>query len=126
MKEFRVTLTQRAGELARLADLLANASIDLRSVAAISEGNKAHICLVVTDVAATRGVLEEARMPFEESEVLSELLEDDVGQIAVLTSKLGNAGINVKSFYILARDNPLVEIGFTVDDPKKAKKALAD
>ena len=54
MKEFRVTLTQRAGELARLAQLLADASIDLRSVAAISEGNKAHVCLVVTDVAATR------------------------------------------------------------------------
>ena len=126
MKEFRVTLTQRAGELARLADLLSNASIDLRSVAAISEGNKAHICLVVTDVAATRSVLEEARMQFEESEVLSELLEDDVGQIAELTAKLGNAGVNMKSLYILARDTPLVELGFTVDDAKKAKKALAD
>ena len=126
MKEFRVTLSQRAGELARLAQLLADTSIDLRSVAAISEGNKAHICLVVTDVAATRSVLEEARMQFEESEVLSELLEDDVGQIANFATKLGNAGLNMKSFYILARDTPLVEIGFTVDDPKKAKKALAD
>ncbi len=126
MKEFRVTLTQRAGELARLAQILANASIDLRSVAAISEGNKAHVCLVVTDVAATRGVLEDARMTFEESEMLSELLEDDVGQIANLATKLGNAGLNMKSFYILARDNPLVEIGFTVDDPKKAKKALGN
>ena len=58
--------------------------------------------------------------------MLSELLEDDIGQIAILTTKLGNAGLNMKSFYILARDNPLVEIGFTVDDPKKAKKALAD
>ncbi len=124
MKEFRVTLTQRAGELARLADLLANASIDLRSVAAISEGNKAHICLVVTDVAATRGVLEEARMPFEESEVLSELLEDEPGAIAELTARLGQAGVNMRSFYILARDNPLVELGFTVDDTKKAKKVL--
>ena len=126
MKEFRVTLSQRAGELARLAQLLADTSIDLRSVAAISEGNKAHICLVVTDVAATRSVLEEARMQFEESEVLSELLEDDVGQIAELTAKLGNAGVNMKSLYILARDTPLVELGFTVDDAKKAKKALAD
>ena len=115
----------RAGELARLAQLLAEQNIDLRSVAGISEGNRAHICLVVTDVAGMRAALESARMPFEEAEVLSELLDDEPGAIAELTVRLSDAGVNIKSFYILARDNPLVELGFTVDDPKKAKKVLA-
>lgn len=124
MKEFRVTLSHRAGELARLAQILADEHIDLRSVAGFSEGNKAHICLVVTDVAKMRSVLEAARMPFSEAEMLSELVEDEVGQIANVTGKLANAGVDIHSFYILARDNPLVELGFTVDDPKKAKKAL--
>ena len=125
MKEFRVTLSHRAGELARLVQLVSEQNIDLRSVAGISEGNKAHICLVVTEVAQLRAALEAARMPFEESEMLSELLEDEPGAIAELTAKLGEAGINMKSFYILARDTPLVELGFTVDDTKKAKKVLA-
>ncbi len=125
MKEFRVTLSHRAGELARLVQLVSEQNIDLRSVAGISEGNKAHICLVVTEVAQMRAALEAARMPFEESEMLSELLDDEPGAIAELTAKLGEAGINMKSFYILARDTPLVELGFTVDDTKKAKKVLA-
>ncbi len=124
MKEFRVTVGQRAGELARLAQVLAEHKIDLRSVAGISEGKRAHICLVATDVAAMRAALEGARMPFEESEMLSELLEDEPGSIAGLTARLSEAGINIRSFYILARDHPLVELGFTVDDPKKAKKVL--
>ncbi|MHC5065624.1 MAG: hypothetical protein ACYTG5_16795 [Planctomycetota bacterium] len=124
MKEFRVTLTHRAGELARLAQTLAEHHIDLRSVAGISEGNKAEICLVATDVAKMRAALEAARMTFVEEELLSELLEDEVGQIADLTTRLSEAGVNLKSFYILARDNPLVELGFTVDEPKKAKKVL--
>jgi len=124
MKEFRVTLTQRAGELARLTQILAEHQINLRSVAGISEHNKAEICMVVTDVAEMRTALDGARMPYVEEEVLSELMEDEIGQIAELTTRLGDAGVNLKSFYVLARDNPLVELGFTVDDPKKAKKLL--
>ena len=124
MKEFRVTLTDRAGELARLTQVLAEHRINLRSVAGISEGNKAEICLVVTDVTEMRTALDGARMTYVEAELLSELMEDEIGQIADLTTKLGDAGVNLKSFYILARDNPLVELGFTVDDPKKAKKVL--
>lgn len=124
MKEFRVTLTDRAGELARLTQVLAEHRIDLRSVAGISAGNKAEICLVVTDVAEMRTALDGARMTYVEAELLSELMEDEIGQIADLTTKLADAGVSLRSFYILARDNPLVELGFTVDDPKKAKKVL--
>lgn len=125
MKEFRVTLTQRAGELARLTSVLAEHHINLKSVAAVSDGHKALACLVADDPATMRAALEAARMPFVEEELLSELCENEIGQIADLTSKLANTGVNLHSLYILAREGPLVEIGFTVDDPKKAKKALA-
>src|SRR5262249_39985950 len=125
MKEFRVTLTQRAGELARLTALLAEHGINLKSVAGVSDGHKAMVCLVVEDVAAMRDALAKARMPFVEEEILSELLENEPGKIADLTSKLANSGVSLHSLYILAREGPLVEIGFTVDDPRRAKKALA-
>jgi hypothetical protein len=124
MKEFRVTLTHRAGELARLTALLAERHINLRSLAGLSEANKAIICLVAEDVAALRGALEESRIPFEESEILSELLENEPGQIADLARRLGEAGVDIRSMYVLGRDDPLIEVGFTVDDPKRAKKAL--
>ena len=126
MREFRITLSHRIGELARLTETLAAHDIDLKSLAAISDGNKAIACLVVEDVAIMRAALQEARMQFEEAEVVSELLEDEPGQIADLTAKLSNAGVNIHSLYILARDAPLVEMGFTTDDPKKAKKVLEE
>ena len=124
MREFRVTLTHKAGELARLSELLADRALDLRSVAGMSHGNKAEICLVAEDVAAMRATLADARMQFQESEVVSKLMEDSPGAVAELCSRLAAANVNINSLYILARDNPLVEIGMTVDDPKKAKKAL--
>ena len=124
MREFRVTLTHRAGELARLTQLLSDKGINLRSVVGIADSHKAHVCLVAQDVAAMKAALEEARMPFTEEEVLSEIVENEPGEVAGLTARLAEFGVNLHSLYILARDGPMVELGFTVDDPKKAKKAL--
>ena len=53
-------------------------------------------------------------------------LADLPGAIADLTNCLAEAGIDIHSMYILARDEPLIEMGLTVDNPKKAKRVLAD
>jgi hypothetical protein len=124
MKEFRVTLHHKAGELARLADLIGQHELNLRSVCGLNDGHKAIVCLVCDDVAGLRTVLSDARIQFEEHELLSHLMEDSPGQLAGLATQLGEKGVNLHSLYILARDSPLVEFGFTVDDPKKAKAAL--
>jgi len=126
MRELRVTLSHRPGELARLADALSLKSVNLKSLAVLSEGNKAVACLVADDVATARGALEEARIPVEETELFSELLENEPGKIAELAGKLAGAGVNLNSLYILGRDSDLIEVGFTVDDPKKAKKVLGE
>ena len=99
--------------------------INLKSVCGVADGPRAVVCMVVVDdVAGARTALQESRMTFEESEVLSELMDDEPGQVADLAAKLSNAGVNLNSLYILARETPLIEVGFTVDDAKKAKKAL--
>jgi hypothetical protein len=124
MKEFRVTLTHRAGELARVTALLAERQVNLKSVAGVSDANKAVLCLVADDPAACRAALQDGQIQFDEAEVLSELLENEPGEIADLAHRLGEAGVDIQSMYILARDEPLIEMGFTVNDPKRAKKAL--
>ena len=124
MREFRVTLHQKAGELARLAELVSRRGLNLKSVAGLSADHKAIICLVCEDVAGLRTALQESRIQFEEAELLTQLMEDRAGELSVLASKLADAGVNLTSIYILARAAPLIEVGFTVDDPKKAKKAL--
>jgi hypothetical protein len=124
VREFRVTLHHRSGELARLTELLTRRGLNLKSVAGLAEEGKAIICLVCEDVAGLRTALQESRIQFEEAELLTQLMEDRPGEMSALTSKLAMAGVNLTSLYILARETPLVEVGFTVDDPKKAKKAL--
>jgi hypothetical protein len=124
VREFRVTLHQRPGELARLAELLSRRGLNLRSVSGLADGGKAIICLVCDDVAGLRTALEESRIQFEEAELLTQLMEDRAGEISKLASRLAQAGVNLTSLYILTRESPLIEVGYTVDDAKKAKKAL--
>lgn len=119
-----MTVTHRSGELARLARVVADTGANLKSLAGVADGNKAIVCLVGDDVAAVRAALEAARIQFTEAELLSELMENEPGQIADLADRMAAAGVNIDSLYILGRDEPLIEIGFTVDDPKKAKQAL--
>ena len=76
------------------------------------------------DAAACRSALQDGQVQFEEAEVLSELLENEPGEIADLAHRLSEAGVDIQSMYILARDEPLIEMGFTVNDPKRAKKVL--
>ncbi|MCI0586362.1 MAG: hypothetical protein L0323_05935 [Planctomycetes bacterium] len=124
MREFRVSLPNRPGELARLAEIFSTKEINLKSVAVVAEGNRAIACLVAENVTAMRDTLQESRIPFAEAELLTELVENEPGVIAGLAAKLAGAEVNIESLYVLARDSDLTELGLTVNDPKKAKKAL--
>lgn len=124
MKEFRLSLSHRPGELARVADELARKNINLKAVAGLTEANKATVALVGHDVNALRQALQEARIRFEEVELLTVELQDQPSQLADLTGKLNEAGINLTSIYTLGREGNKVQLGFTTDQPAKAKKAI--
>jgi hypothetical protein len=124
MKEFRLSLPHRPGELARVTELLARKEINLRSVSGLTEGNKGIIALVGQDVNALRQALQEARVPFEEAELLTVELEDRPGQLAEVAAKLGAAGINLTSLYLLGREGSKVQLGLTTDQTSKAKQVL--
>ncbi len=124
MKEFRISLPHRPGELARVADSLARNGVNLKSVAGFAKGNESILSLVGHDVNALRGALQDARIRFEELELLTVEMDDEAGQLAALTAKLGDAGVNLTSVFILGRSGSKVQLGFTADPIAKAKKAI--
>lgn len=124
MKEFRLSLPHRPGELATVAEMLARKGVNLKAVAGLAEANKATVALVGHDVNALRSALQEARIRFEEVELLTVELEDQPGELADLTAKFSNAGINLTSIYILGREGNKIQLGLTADPLAKAKKVL--
>jgi len=124
MRDFAIHLTHRPGELAHVAHALARAGINLKSVAGLTLGNQGLIRVIPDDVEAARNALTEANIRFEESEVVTVLLENKAGELEDVAAKLGNAGVNLHALYVVGLDGDLVELAIIADDPKKAKKLL--
>ena len=124
MRDFAIHLTHRPGELARVSHALARKGVNLRSVAAMTVGNQGLLRLIADDVEAARSALQEGNIPFEESEVVTILLENQAGELENVADKLAKANVNVHAIYVVGLDGDLVDLALAVDDPKKAKKLL--
>lgn len=126
MKDCSIQLTNRPGDLARVAQAFARRGVNIKALAGLSVDGQALARIVPDDMEAARGALEAANIRFTESEVHTVLLENKAGQLAEVLDRLGDSGINLEALYLTGILDDLVEIAFVCDDPKKAKKLLAE
>ena len=124
MKEFRITLGNRPGELARVAEHLSRQGVNIKALSVTAGGNQVTCHFIGHDLEATRTALQEARVQFDEQEVISLLLEDRAGELARVADELATAGINIDAIYVTGKAEDLIELAVAVDDTKKAKKIL--
>jgi hypothetical protein len=125
MRDLAIHVTDRPGEIARMANALACKDVNIKSIAGMAFANhQGLIRIIPDDIEAARSALHESNIRFEESEVVTALLENKAGELAEIAGKLSNAGLNVHAVYVIGLDGDLVELAFAVDDAKKAKKAL--
>ena len=122
MKEFRITLPNHAGELARVIRALSPKGVNLRAIAASAGGDQVTVHLIGHDVEATRKGLEAAKVQFTEQEVVHVIVEDKAGHLAA--EQLAEASININAIYLTGRADDLVEVALAVDNVKEAKKLL--
>lgn len=126
MKEFRITLGNRPGELARVAENLSRAGVNIKAVSTTAEGNQVTVHLIGHDVEATRAALTEMRAEFTEQEIINLLLEDRAGELARVANQLGDAGVNIDAIYLTGKADDLIELAVAVDNIKKAKSVLKE
>ena len=126
MKSCSIQLTDRPGDLARVADALAGRRVNIKGLAAIRAAGQALVHIIPDDIEAARSAFEEANIRFTESEVHTVLLENKAGQLADVTRRLGEAGVNLEAVYLTGVLDDLIEVAFVSDDSKKAKKVLRD
>jgi hypothetical protein len=124
MRDLVISVTDRPGEIARVANALARADVNIKSIAGIGFSKQGLIRVIPDDIEAARSALNESNIRFEESELVTAMLENKAGELACIAGKLSNAGLNVHAVYVIGLEGDLVELAFAVDDAKKAKKAL--
>jgi len=126
MKDCSIQLTNHPGDLARVAQALARRGVNIKALAAISIGGVATARILPDDIVVARSALEAANIRFTESEVHVVLLENTAGAVANVTSRLGDAGVNLDAIYVTGIADGLVELAIATDNPKKAKKILEE
>jgi predicted amino acid-binding ACT domain protein len=124
VRDFAIGLTDRPGELGRVAAALARYNVNLKAVTGLAVGNHVLVRIIADDVEAARAALEGAGIRFTEGEVVQVLLENRAGELAAMTTKLAEAKVNLRAIYLTGIVDSLVELAVVTDDPKKAKRML--
>lgn len=126
MKDCAVQLTNKPGDLARVAEALARRGVNIKALAALSIDGVAIAHILPDDIVVARSAFEAAHVRFTESEVHLVLLENKAGVLANVTQRLGDAGVNLQALYVTGIADDLVELAIVCDNPKKAKKVLEE
>jgi hypothetical protein len=124
MREYKVFVQDKPGELARVTEALANQAVNIRAIASEAIHEAPFLRIVTNDVATTEKAFKLAGLKFQANEIMSVELLDRPGELAKIARRLARAGVNVESLYILATKNGKTEIAMVVSDPEKAKAAL--
>lgn len=124
MKDFAIELTHRPGELARVAEALSRYGVNIKALSGAAIGQHVVVRIIGDDAESTRTALERANIRFEEEEVVKVLLENRAGELATVSAKLAQAGVNLRAIYLTGIVDDLVEVAIVADNPKKARRAV--
>ena len=124
-KQLAIFLDNRPGMLARLADALAEAEINIYAITTSDTVDHSVIRLVVSDYRKALHVFEERGTLVVEDDVLLIDGSNKPGQLASIAHKLADAKINIE--YCYSATPPDVKKGLLilrVSNPEKALKVL--
>lgn len=125
MTEFTVELANRPGMLAALVSRLADAGVEIEALATFSHGDHATARLIVDDEPATRQVMIDADLRFEERTIITTVLPHTGRALADLTRDLAASGVNIDALYLIHTNTEERQFAVAVDDPDAARARLS-
>lgn len=125
LTELRVTMEDRPGSLAILAEALGKAGVNIEAISADTSGGTGDVRVLVADAAGARKALEGAGVKVAgEREMAYVDLEDRPGSLATTARKLASQGINVDSIYVVGSSGGKKQLAIGTSDVAKARGAL--
>src|SRR5918999_4060127 len=100
MTEVAIHVGNRPGELARIATVLSRYGVNIRSVSAQASGPEATLRLLPDHPDPARAALTKDKITFEETEVITVLLENRAGELARITQRLAEPKVNPRALYL--------------------------
>jgi hypothetical protein len=126
MKDLSIQLTHSPGEMADVTNALSFHGVNIKTVAAMVLGDRALLRIIPDDFESAKNALQERNIDFEESEVVTVLLENRAGELTGVAAKLADGGLNLEAVYVVGLADDLIELALVCDNAKKARKVLGD
>jgi hypothetical protein len=130
MMDLKVTLENRPGTLADLSEALGRAGVNIEGICGFAREIKGgedrefvtHIAhILVDDGAHAEKALKAAGIRVEDKrEAMTIDLRDRPGELAAVTRRMSDAGVNVEVFYTATRTRMVL----VVSDPEKARSLI--
>jgi hypothetical protein len=124
MNAFIVDMTNKPGEVARLAEAIAQKGINIEAFAGSTAGGAGSVVLLTNDEAGTRRAIADGGFRARELEIVTASLEHTPGSLAAATRKLADAGINIEAALPTGMAGNNVTVSFATDQPAKARELL--
>ena len=125
MIAFLVTLENRVGALADVADAVAERGINITGGTGMACGDSGRFAMTTNDEAATRRLLTSRGYSFQEIELVPITLSDVPGMLARTCRALAAAGINVLAMFAMGAAGERNTIAFATDDPVRTRSVLS-
>lgn len=126
--EFCIALHNTPGTLGHLCTTLRKAKVNVEAISVSENTECCWVRMVVTPPTAAKKALTKGKYHFCTKTVLLVGAHNRPGQLAGITTRLGDAGVNIQYLYASnapgESQNEIVVV--SVDDVKKAEGALAD
>ncbi|MGC8654492.1 MAG: ACT domain-containing protein [Candidatus Kryptoniota bacterium] len=127
-RELTVSLANQPGKLFELCSTLSRAGVNIRSlfVPEIPRGKRGKVRLLVDDEEKARTALNEAKIRYNEEDVLVLYLDNKPGQLADVAEKLSSAKINIRYAYATTEEGySTASVIIGVNDVDKATNAIS-
>lgn len=126
MREIVIVTDDRPGVMAEVSEALAAAGVNIETLDAESLAETAVISLTVDDVDAALGALARTRYRAFSEDALMVRLEDRPGELARITRRFKDAGINMRSMRIVRRAGGQSIVAIATDRTREALNLVRD
>ncbi len=123
LTEYCIKLPDEPGQMATLCEALAEKGVNLLTACALT-ATGAVVAIVTENPKSTMEVLDGFGHEYHTNDVLQISVPHKPGSLAAISRTMGNAGINISSLYIMAKDEDTAIIAFTVDDTEAAREMI--
>lgn len=124
MNAFIVSLENKPGALAGVAEAIAGKGIDITSFGGVTCGGDGTLAILTNDEAGTRKALAEAGCNVREIEIISATIPNRPGELAKLARKLADAGLNIDAAIPTGMSGSTATIAIATNDPARTRSLL--